>query len=364
MKNLRLLPSTGEKKTVYQGSIKFLHVLFPQLIERDFVPSIHGEMEFAVHFGRIYVLNIPKSFTEDTECPPVRVFQTNLSRGYKPRPSVLSTTRNNRKYNRKNFNTLKGRKCKKRKGNEVVGEDGKKTPKEKASRSSFFTVVSSQEKIASFLTQKGFKEAQSSEIYSVEIHTDHEFCVITNKDFSFREITYPKLRWCAVDVKRAWRENPEDHDVTDLDGIETDVRFVLQTRHALRPDDIRGTSYEQYRETLQSQGHPKPSGCPFVVKPDVWKEVAMIRHKKSRMYKLDEKAMGSEFKKSLCISVNEVTEYSRPTKHASAFSKVFTRWEVTVKPGLPNSWNNSEAVEKLLRDIWAFAFALASHMSD
>ena len=339
-------------------------IFFPQVIERDFVPSIHGEMEFAVHFGRIYVLSIPKSFTEDTECPTVRVFQTNLSRGYKPRPSVLSTTRSNRKYGRKNLNTAKSRNYKKRKGNELR-EDGKKTPKEKSSRSSFFTIVSSQEKIASFLTQRGFNEILSSEIYSVEIHTDHEFCVIMSKDFSFHEIAYPKLRWCAVDVKRAWRENPEHHDVTDLDGIETDVRFVLQTRHALRPDDIRGTSYEQYRDTLQPQSHPKPSRCPFVVKPDVWKDVAMIRHKKSRMYKLDEvMAMGSEFRKSLCISVNEVTEYSRPTKHASAFSKVFTRWEVTVKPGLPNSWGNSEAVEKLLRDIWAFAFALACHMSD
>ena len=228
------------------------------MIERDFVPSIHGEMEFAVHFGRIYVLNIPKSFTEDTESPTVRVFQTNLSRGYKPRPSVLSPTRSNRKYGKKNFNPAKGRNYKKRKGNELR-EDGKKTPKEKASRSSFFTVVSSQQKIASFLAQRGFKEVQSSEIYSVEIHTDHEFCVITNKDFSFHEIAYPKLRWCAVDVKRAWRENPEDHEVTDLDGIETDVRFVLQTRHALRPDDIRGTSYEQYRDTLQPQSHPKPS---------------------------------------------------------------------------------------------------------
>ena len=321
-------------------------------------------MEFAVHFGRIYVLNVPKSFTEDTESPTVRVFQTNLSRGYKPRPSVLTTPRNIKKYVRRNYNTAKGRNLKKRKGNEV-GEDGKKLPKEKSSRSSFFTVVSSHEKIMSFLTQRGFKEEQSSEGYLVEIHTDHEFVVITDKDFTFREIRYPKLRWCAVDVKRAWRENPDDHDVTDLDGIETDVRFVLQTRHALRPDDIRGTSYEQYRDTLQSQLHPKPSRCPFVVKPEVWKDVAMIRRKKSRIYKLDEHVvMESEFRKGLRISVSEVTEYSRPTKHASAFSKVFTRWEVTVKTGLPNSWSNSEAVEKLLRDIWAFSFALASHLSD
>lgn len=332
-----------------------------QVIERDYVPSIHGEMELAVRFGRIYVLNIPKSFTEDTESPTVSVFQTNLSRGYKPRPSVLSTTpRNDKKYVR----TLKSRKVKKRKSNDV-GEDGKKMPKEKPSRSSFFTIVSSHEKIMSFLTQRGFVEEQSSECYLVEIHTDQEFCVLTDEAFNFHEIMYPKLRWCAVDVKRAWQENPEDHDITDLDGVETDVRFVLQTRHALRSEDIRGTAYEQYRDILQSQNHAHASRCPFVVKPEVWKEVALIRHKKSRTYKLDEDlAMLSEFRKALRISVNEVTEYSRPTKHASAFSKVFTRWEVVVKAGLPNSWSNSEAVEKLLRDIWAFSFALASHLSE
>ena len=75
-------------------------------------------------------------------------------------------------------------------------------------------------------------------------------------------------------------------------------------------------------------------------------------------------ASASEFRKSLSINMNEVTEYSRPTKHASAFNKVFTRCEVAVKAGLPNSWGNTESVEKLLRDIWAFGFAFASHLSD
>lgn len=201
------------------------------MIERDFVPSIHGDMELAIHFGRLYVLNIPKSFTEDTESPSVSVFQTNLSRGYKPRPSVLSAPRNIRKYGRGrgNFNKRKSNSRWNKKGKGVkVGEDGKKIPKEKASRSSFFTVVSSQEKAVDFLTRRGFVEGETSEFYSVEIHTDHEFCVITDKDFTFHEIKLPKLRWCAVDVKRAWKENPEEHDVTDLDGVETDVRFILQ----------------------------------------------------------------------------------------------------------------------------------------
>ena len=61
----------------------------------------------------------------------------------------------------------------------------------------------------------------------------------------------------------------------------------------------------------------------------------MIRRKKSRIYRVkDSTCTVSEFRKSLSVSVNEVTEYSRPTKHASTFSKVFTRCEVVVKAGL------------------------------
>ncbi|XP_044182237.1 uncharacterized protein LOC114966062 isoform X2 [Acropora millepora] len=202
-----------------------------QLIERDFVPSIHGKMQFAIHFGRLYVLNIPKSFTEDSEPPSVGIFQTNLTRGYKPRPSVLSVPSNIRKYGKTRRSPNK-RKFQRRnmKGKVFETEDGKKISKEKASRSSFFTVVSSQEKAVDFLTQRGFSEAQSSssEFYSVEIHTDHEFDVVTDKDFNFQNIKLPKLRWCAVDIKRAWKENPEKQDDTELDGVETDVRFILQ----------------------------------------------------------------------------------------------------------------------------------------
>lgn len=195
------------------------------------MPSLHGEMEFAIHFGRLYVLNIPRSFTEDTESPSVRVFQTNLARGYKPRPSVLSPPKNLRKYGRVRANYRNGKfksRWNKKRKSVGVGEDGKKVIREKASRSSYFTVVSSPEKVMSFLRQRSFMATESSEFFSIEFHTDHEFCVVTDKDFNFREIKLPKLRWCAVDVKRAWKENPEEHDVTDLDGVETDVRFVLQ----------------------------------------------------------------------------------------------------------------------------------------
>ena len=201
------------------------------------MPSIHGQMEFATHFGRLYVLNIPKSFTEDSESPSVGIFQTNLTRGHKPRPSVLSVPHNIRKYGKTRGSQSKGKSQRWNKKGKVfeIGEDRKKIPKEKASRSSFFTVVPSQEKAVDFLTQKRFSQAQpSSEFYYIEIHTDHEFCVVTDKDFNFKKIKLPKLRWCAVDIKRAWKENPEKQDDTELDGVETDVRFILQVGNLMR----------------------------------------------------------------------------------------------------------------------------------
>ena len=218
------------------------------------MPSIYGEMEFAIHFGRLYVLNIPKSFTEDSEQPSVGIFQTNLTRGYKPRPSVLSVPSNVRKYGKTRRSQNKGKFQRWNKKGKVfeIGEDGKKIPKEKASRSSFFTAVSSQEKAVDFLTQRGFSEAQSSsEFYSVEIHTDHEFCVVTDKDFNFQKIKLPKLRWCAVDIKRAWKENPEKQDDTELDGVETDVRFILQVGNLMQKHN-RGVFKWLYENQYQS----------------------------------------------------------------------------------------------------------------
>ena len=326
-------------------------------------------MEFMVHFGRVYVLNVPKSFTEDTESPTVSVFQSNMQRGFKPRPEVLSSLPESRKHKKVRYSSPRGKGWRnvKKQTNAQLGENGKKVGREKSSRSSFFTIVSSDEKVSRFLTERGFAEVGVEEEFVVQILTDHEFCVKLDKDLRFVEIGFPKLRWCAVDVKRTWKENPEEHDVTDLDGVETDVRFALMTRRALPNDQILGTTYEQYRDVLLPQTHPRASRSPFVAKQELWKDVALVRHKKSRIYRLDPSRYNwfeSNFRKSLSIRVIVVTEYSRPTKHASAFSKVFTRCEVACKPELPNSWGNTQAWKSHLRNVWAFAFALASDMSE
>ena len=83
------------------------------------------------------------------------------------------------------------------------------------------------------------------------------------------------------------------------------------------------------------------------------------------MYTLDESVdFESDFKRSLRVNMNEITEYSRPKRNASEFNQVLTRCEVLVKAGLPCSWSNTESVEKLLREIWCFGFDFASHLSE
>ena len=83
------------------------------------------------------------------------------------------------------------------------------------------------------------------------------------------------------------------------------------------------------------------------------------------MYTLDESVdFESDFKRSLRVNVNEITEYSRPKRKPSEFNQVFTRYEVLVKAGLPCSWSNTESVDNLLREIWCFGFDFASHLSE
>ena len=125
--------------------------------------SIHGPLEFRVHFGRIYTFSLPKSFTEDTEQVTVKKFQEALKRSYKTqvsfnRPIRVRTCRP--KYSTA-FSKKMGKKKKTAKSSlSFLGEedDEKKKRKEKPSRSSFFTVIRSREKLDTFLQARGFHE--------------------------------------------------------------------------------------------------------------------------------------------------------------------------------------------------------------
>ena len=198
----------------------------------------------------------------------------------------------------------------------------------------------------------------------VDVRTDHEFAVKFGTNFDFQGINFPKLRWSLTDVKRNWKESPPVEDLHELDGVETDVRLMLLSRRALGSEEIQGTDYDKYRGLLEPKPRATHSGIPFKVKQEVWKEVVLIRQKKAKMFRLDPQLAhsASEFMSAMTIKVAAIMEYSRPTRHASAFNKAFERYEVSLHPALPSNWTEIE-VEQFLRNIWAFSFALSSYLA-
>lgn len=230
----------------------FKQKFFNQLVavEQNFVSSVHGELEFVVHFGRVYVFSVPRSFTWDPRPVTVRMLKTNLRR--RRRDRLRRPQQSSRPIRFHDENEESRRRSSRRRANRPTdNEVRKKKTKEKPCRSSFFTVVRSRDKAVRFLHSRGFRKVhgQGHEAYNVHFKTDHDFYVKLARDLEFCEVRFPNLRWCLTDVKRKYQESVEDDDA---DGIEVDMRFLLQSRRALSAEDIRGTPYEKYKEPLKA----------------------------------------------------------------------------------------------------------------
>ena len=217
-------------------------------VEQDLVPAIHGELEFAVHFGRVYVFSVPKSFIWDPRPVTVAMLKSNLRR--RTREQALRQSPRTRGVQFHDPDDASRRRRAPRKRRPQPKEDKKKKKKEKPCRSSFFTVVHSTEKAARFLRRWGFRKVpeEGREKYSVTFTKDNQFCTQLDGKLAFHELTFPSLRWCVTDVRRKYHENPQDESA---DGIEVDVRFLLQSRRSLSLEEISGTEYEKYQEPLE-----------------------------------------------------------------------------------------------------------------
>ena len=329
-----------------------------QMTDKEYARSIHGALEFVVHFGRLYVFNVPRAFSEDTEPMSASALQANLLKSSTHLSASGLAARGPRAKD-----AWKSRKTKKKPPKRVTESNLRKQRKEKPTRSSFFTFVSSRDKAEAFLRERRFVEVCSYEDYTLDIHTDHEFNVRFNQDLKFHEIGYPKLRWFVADVKRTWQEEA-DAEGSELDGAEHDVRFMLLSRRSLGSHDIRGTDYDKYRDVLKPKHHVDGE-CPFEVDNDVWKDVVLVRHRKSRKFRSDPVpgGMTSLSRPAFSVEINDVTEYSRPTREVSKFSKVLPRCEVSVQVELPSNLVDGDEIKQLLRDIWAFAFDFSTEMS-
>ena len=344
---------------------KFFHQL--RLLEKDFDPQVHGCREFAIHFGRIYMFSVPHILLEDSEPITIAMLRTN-----KRKPSKLKRdVRVPESVTYVDQEEERARRRKRRTKRKVTSSETKKKRKRgNPSRSSLFTVVHSPDGVEIFLYETGFRQdGNSTENYSVDIlHGGVEFYVRFDERFNFVEVKLPNLRWFMVDVKRPYQRRP-DHGVAQygeqadenfvLDGWETDVRFLLQSRYALALSDIRDTKYAKYQCILE----PSTGEQPFTVQEELWKDVRLIRHYKSKKFTCASRQGG--FLSGLTAYLNEVTEYSRPLgpEKVGEFREKHTRWEVSLEAKLPEDLAAKETVKTFLEEVWKFAFALSSFVS-
>ena len=301
------------------------------------------------------------------------------------------------------------RRAKRTEGN----ENNKRTKRKRAnpSRSSFYTAVHSPDRVKKFLHSRGFHpNTTPTERYNVDICPSDdgvEFYVRLDKELRFKGIKFPNLRWCMVDVKRKWRPRPnheaccdviypnddaiqdsshvhddlmprqgrkdgirQNRDVIQdgshtqedviLDGWETDVRFLLQSRYELQLPDIQDTKYAHYQQVLEAGNQAQSQ--PFSVREDLWKDVRLIRFVKST--KFTRAAAGEDFLSGLTVYVDEVSEYSRPAQEVDVFRrKISPRWEVSLEAALPRDLTEKQTVKTFLNEVWEFSLALSSFVS-
>ena len=146
----------------------------------------------------------------------------------------------------------------------------------------------------------------------------------------------------------------------DLDGREVDIRFLLQSWATLKPDEIPGTSYEPYVNILKAASNEEKR---FNVDENLWKDVTIIRCTKSTKFRACAD-VDNDFLSALIVYLNEVTELSRPCVSPGDFMTKATRWEVSLKIPVPENFGIKATFEKFLHQLWDFAFALSTCMSN
>lgn len=334
------------------------------LAARDHEESLHGVLEFAVHFGRIYIFRVSKSFIEDPEAVTVKMLQSNLNRDCKSKRTKPKQQRDIVVSHGGVSRRKKKRSRKKRVKKEEKNKDKKdKKPKEKPCRSSYFTSIKSKLTAELFLQTHGFTEVESFEHFDVTIKDIDELSVKFDDRLCFKELRFSPLRWCSTDIKRRWKER-RNRAGNQEDGAESDIRFLLQSRRSLNKDEIHGTEYEVYMDIMQNMPPTskvtKKQKQLFEIKEDLWKQVFMVRHKKTRRFR---DLSSDQDSASLFIDITEVTEYSRPKAECSCFRKVFTRHELNLELEPPLLSADESTLSQFLLKVWRHAFRLSDSLS-
>ena len=97
------------------------------------------------------------------------------------------------------------------------------------------------------------------------------------------------------------------------------------------------------------------SGRPFVGREDQWMDLRLTRFIKSTKFKGDSAERDSM--SNLMFYLDEVTEYSRPSKQVGVFQKEITRWELSIEAALPEDPTEKETVKRFLHELWKYSIS-------
>lgn len=335
------------------------------LAAKEHEAAVHGEMEFAVRFGRIYIFRVPKSFIEDAESVTVQMLQANLKRGYKAKPTGTGKPKRELVVTNSSVTRRNARRSR-QKPKKPKEKKKEKKMQDKPCRSSYFTIIKSKEQVERFLRENGFVEEACFEVYDVNTKGNEELNVKFDGELNFTELCFPSLRWYITDVKRRWKKSRRPKT---QDGDESDVRFILQSRRSLNQEEIRETEYEVYQELMQQPSRAVPTTNPtkkqkqmFCIKEDLWNDVSMVRHKKTHLFRseLDD----DPFLSHVSVELKEVTEHSRPMTECSCFRKNFTRYELDLQLVTPPLSTSEGKLSVFLARIWLLAFKISTFLSN
>jgi hypothetical protein len=311
---------------------------------------IHGELEFVVHFGRIYAFDIPQASSEDSEAMTITDFQYSASRGQDTRREELN--RRGPRFRRPGAGA--GRSKPKAERKQKLKES--KREADKAPNHSLFTVVSDagMTNVEAFLRRKGYVEhtglRKTTYAATVRVGTKDMYACYDER-LNPIILKLPRLRWFLADIKRAWIERANSPGASNLDGVECDVRFILGTSREFPAADIVTGDEENYLDVLSA--NPTSTPYPFIINNELQKKLQLVRYKETRVY--SKPGHRTQF------FLSEVKEFSRLKN--GAFRKEFKRQELVLKPALPANLENQQEVEAFLKRIWKLAFRLAQNAS-
>lgn len=194
-----------------------------EVLRQEFDPSLHGHVEILSSFGRIYLVEPPASFVEDTD--GISLSQINLallsSRRHNLPPQLKAAKPNLKRQ------SWKG-----------------KTRLERVSlmRSAFIPGRrdATVQEVEEILFGLGFGDPIANEAYRAIISCpSQQVKAVYNTNLEFQYVVLDNTRWMMTDVKRNWVE-----DESNIEGKESDVRFQLQTRKVSDAERDDGSEYE------------------------------------------------------------------------------------------------------------------------